>query len=134
MLTHRLLPVVVLRDASWALPLMDALLAGGLDVVEITLRTDAALDGIRRIRAEHPDVTIGAGTVLDAGVIPELADLGVRFAVSPGLNPAVVEATARAGMPLFPGVASPTDIESARALGLSTLKFFPPSRSAASRC
>jgi 2-dehydro-3-deoxyphosphogluconate aldolase/(4S)-4-hydroxy-2-oxoglutarate aldolase len=125
MFAQRLLPVVVLEDEAWALPLADALQAGGLDVVEITLRTKAALAGIAQIRARHPALTVGAGTVLDAGIVPRLADLGVGFLVSPGLNARVVAAAAAAGLPLLPGVATPTDIEAARALGLTTLKFFP---------
>lgn len=125
MLAKRLLPVVVLEDAAWALPLVEALLAGGLDVIEITLRTDAALDGMRQIRVAYPNVKLGAGTVLDAAIVPKLADLGIDFAVSPGLNPAVVEAAQQVAMPVYPGVANPTDVEAARALGLQTLKFFP---------
>ncbi|MCA8976137.1 MAG: bifunctional 4-hydroxy-2-oxoglutarate aldolase/2-dehydro-3-deoxy-phosphogluconate aldolase [Planctomycetes bacterium] len=125
MLNRRLLPVVVLEEAGWALPLADALLAGGLDIVEITLRTDAALDGIRQLRAAHPRLRIGAGTVIDADIVPQLVDLGVDFAVAPGLGTAVIEATLRVDMPLFAGIANPTDIETARAFGLRTLKFFP---------
>lgn len=125
MFAQRLLPVVVLEDVSWALPLTEALLKAGLDVVEITLRTDAALAGMRAIRGEFGDVKIGAGTVLDAEVVPQLRDLGVDFAVSPGLNAQVAAAARAAGMPLLPGVATATDIEAARAWGFDMLKFFP---------
>ena len=121
----RVLPVVVLERAADALPLVDALAEGGLTAVEITLRTPAALDGIRAIRSGRPEVTVGAGTVLDPSVVPELSDLGVGFAVAPGLSPTVVEATQAAGMPLFAGVTSPTEIEQARSFGLEVLKFFP---------
>ncbi len=125
MLEKRLLPVVVLENEDHAEPLAEALLAGGLDVIEVTLRTEAALGGIRKIRERLPAMQVGAGTVLDAGVVPKLADLGVSFAVAPGLNAGVVEAVQAAGMEIFPGVTSPTEIEMARALGVETLKFFP---------
>ena len=125
MLEKRLLPVVVLEDEDHAEPLAEALLAAGLDVIELTLRTPAALGGIRRIRERFPEMHVGAGTVLDPDVVPQLADLGVEFAVAPGLNAAVIQATQRVGMQIFPGVTSPTEIEMARALGVETLKFFP---------
>lgn len=125
MLEKRLLPVVVLDDENHAEPLAQALLAAGLDVIEITLRTEAALGGIRRIRERFPEMHVGAGTLLDPDIVPQLADLGVEFAVAPGLNAAVIQATQRAGMQIFPGVTSPTEIEMARALGVETLKFFP---------
>lgn len=125
MLAKRLLPVVVLNKMEWAEPLAEALLAGGLDVIEITLRTEAALPGMEVIIEKFPQMHVGAGTVIDAGFVPQLKAMGVEFAVSPGLNPNVVEAAQKAEMDLFPGVASPTEVESARALGLKTLKFFP---------
>lgn len=125
MLEKRLLPVVVLDREEYAEPLAEALLAAGLDVIEVTLRTEAALGGMKIIREKFPQMRVGAGTVLDAEVVPQLADLGVSFAVSPGLNPKVVEATQEAGMMIFPGVANPTDIEAARAMGVKVLKFFP---------
>jgi 2-dehydro-3-deoxyphosphogluconate aldolase/(4S)-4-hydroxy-2-oxoglutarate aldolase len=125
MLAKRLLPVVVLKKVEWAEPLAEALLAGGLDVIEVTLRTEAALAGIELIREKFPQMHVGAGTVLDAEIVPQLKAMGVEFAVSPGLNPKVVEAAGNAGMEIFPGVANPTDIEAARAMGLKILKFFP---------
>ena len=118
-------PVVVLNKVEWAEPLAEALLAGGLDVIEVTLRTEAAMDGMELIREKFPQMHVGAGTVLDAEIVPQLKAMGVEFAVSPGLNPRVVEAAQKAGMRIFPGVANPTDIEAARAMGLKTLKFFP---------
>lgn len=125
MLEQRLLPVVVLDEVEWAEPLAEALLAGGLDVIEVTLRTEAALRGMEVIREKFPQMHVGAGTVLDVEVIPELQARGVEFAVSPGLNPRVVEAAQAAGLEIYPGVANPTDIEAARAMGLRILKFFP---------
>ena len=121
MLAKRLLPVVVLKRVEWAEPLAESLLAGGLDVIEVTLRTEAALAGIELIREKFPEMHVGAGTVLDAEIVPQLKAMGVEFAVSPGLNPKVVEAAGHAGMEIFPGVANPTDIEAARAMGLKSL-------------
>lgn len=125
MFNQRLVPVVVLKEVAHAEPLAEALLAGGLDIIEVTLRTEAAIEGIVRIQKKFPEMKIGAGTVLDAEIIPQLVDIGCQFAVSPGLNPKVIEATQQAALPIFAGVANPTDIETARALGLHTLKFFP---------
>jgi 2-dehydro-3-deoxyphosphogluconate aldolase/(4S)-4-hydroxy-2-oxoglutarate aldolase len=125
MFEKRLLPVVVLDEVEHAEPLAEALLAGGLDVIELTLRTEAALEGIRRIRSKFPEMHVGAGTVLDAEVVPQLVDMGVEFAVAPGISAPVVEACQRAGLEIFPGITSPTEIELARSLGVGTLKFFP---------
>ncbi len=125
MLEKRLLPVVVLEDEEHAEPLAEALLAAGLDVIELTLRTDAALEGIRRIRERFPDMHVGAGTVLDPEVVPRLADMGVEFAVAPGISAPVVEAAQKAGLEIFPGVTSPTESALDRELGVPTLKFFP---------
>ena len=125
MLEERLLPIVVLENEDHAEPLAQALLAGGLDVVEITLRTPAALPGLRRIRERFPQMHVGAGTLLDPALVPQLVDIGVEFAVAPGVHAPVIEAAQEAGMPIFPGVTSSTEIEMARALGVETLKFFP---------
>lgn len=121
----RLLPVVVLDNADWAEPLAEALLAGGLDQIEITLRTEAALEGIRRVAAKFPQMRLGAGTVLEPGVISQLKNIGVSFLVTPGINPVVIEAAHEAGLQIYPGITSPTEIETARALGCRSLKFFP---------
>jgi len=124
-LQKRLVPVAVIDDVEQAIPLAEALLLGGLDVIEITLRTEAALGAMAAISAKVPQMTVGAGTILDAEVVPKLVDLGVTFGVAPGLNERVVEACATGGMPLVPGVITPSEVERARALGLSLLKFFP---------
>lgn len=125
MSNKRLLPVVVLNETAWAEPLAEALLAGGLDQIEITLRTDAALEGIRAVAKAYPQMRLGAGTVLDADIIPELKDIGVTFLVSPGVNPKVVEAAHEAGLKIYPGITSPSEIELARSLGCESVKFFP---------
>jgi 2-dehydro-3-deoxyphosphogluconate aldolase / (4S)-4-hydroxy-2-oxoglutarate aldolase len=121
----RVLPVIVLSAPAHALPLADALARGGLPLAEITLRTPAAMESIRIISAERPDVCVGAGTVLDEKQASDAIEAGAQFVVSPGLNPAVVETCQSRSIPVFPGVITPTEIESAMRLGLRVLKFFP---------
>lgn len=121
----RLLPVVVLERAEDAVPLARALLAGGLDVAEVTFRSDAAAESIARIAAEVPDMLIGAGTVLTAAQVAEARKAGAQFLVTPGYNPAVIAAAQAAGLPIVPGVNNPTGVETAMAAGLSLVKFFP---------
>ena len=123
--SKRLIPVTVIERVETAVPLAEALREGGLNVIEVTLRTDAALSAMGAIRSKFPDMVVGAGTVLDEGVVPRLADLGVAFLVSPGLNERVVEAAFRFDLAVTPGVVTPTEVEHARALGLQVLKFFP---------
>lgn len=119
------LPVIALPTADAAVPLADALAAGGIGALEVTLRTPCALEGIARIRAAHPEMAVGAGTVLDATTLAAAKEAGAAFAVSPGLDPEVVTAARSAGLSFVPGVATPTEIIRAVRLGLSTLKFFP---------
>lgn len=121
----RLIPVAVIDNADDALPLAEALRAGGLNVIELTLRTPAALEAIRRITKELPDMFVGAGTVIDANIVPEVIQAGARFCVAPGLNDSVLDACSKAGIPLIPGVVTPTEVERAMAKGLTLLKFFP---------
>lgn len=125
LLRSRILAVAVIERVADAVPLGRALLAGGLDVLEVTLRTEAAVEAICVLRRELPEMRIGAGTVLDPEAVPRLVGAGVSFAVSPGLSPAVFEACAKAGLPLVPGVMTPTEVERAMGLGARVLKFFP---------
>ncbi len=125
MKNQRLLPVVVLNEVDWAEPLAEALIAGGLEQIEITLRTPAALEGIARVAKKFPQMRLGAGTVLEPGIITELKHIGVSFLVTPGINPLVVEAAHEAGLQIYPGITSPTEIETARSLGCDAVKFFP---------
>ena len=118
-------PVIAIGSAEYALPLADALLAGGLPVVEITFRTAAAADVIRILAKERPALIVGAGTVLDTETVQTAVDAGARFAVAPGLNPRVVKAAQKLGLPFVPGVANPSDIEAGLELGCKLLKFFP---------
>lgn len=118
-------PVVQIDDPERAAALGRALIRGGLPIAEVTFRTPAAPMAIRRLKAECPTVTVGAGTVLTVAEVNVAAESGAAFVVSPGFNPAVVERSLEIGMPVVPGVNSPTQVEQALGLGLSLLKFFP---------
>jgi 2-dehydro-3-deoxyphosphogluconate aldolase/(4S)-4-hydroxy-2-oxoglutarate aldolase len=117
----RVVPVASLDNGDQADATARALQRGGLDCIEITFRTTAAAEAIRRVRAH----LVGAGTVLSPEQAAAAAAAGADFAVAPGTNPAVVEACRALGLPFFPGVATPSEIETARALGRTTLKLFP---------
>jgi 2-dehydro-3-deoxyphosphogluconate aldolase/(4S)-4-hydroxy-2-oxoglutarate aldolase len=115
----------VIEQAADAVPLAKALLAGGLGVAEITFRTAAASEALSRIRDEVPNMLLGAGTVLTQSHLLAARDAGAQFIVTPGFNPAIVEASQSAGLPIVPGVNNPTGVEQAMSLGLKTVKFFP---------
>lgn len=119
------MPVIVIDDSRHAVPLAEALLAGGLKTIEITLRTPAALDSIRAVAAACPDITIGAGTVTRADLAAAARDAGAAFAVSPGTTPAVIEGCRTAGLPLLPGAASVSEIMALQEAGFDAVKFFP---------
>jgi 2-dehydro-3-deoxyphosphogluconate aldolase/(4S)-4-hydroxy-2-oxoglutarate aldolase len=121
----RVVAVLTLDSTDAALPLADALLEGGVKGIELTLRTPAAMDCIRIIASERPDMLVGAGTVLTADQLHQVKDAGAAFAVSPGLNHAVSDAAAEIAYPYFPGVMTPSDIEAALAKNHKLLKFFP---------
>jgi 2-dehydro-3-deoxyphosphogluconate aldolase / (4S)-4-hydroxy-2-oxoglutarate aldolase len=122
---YKIVPVIAIDDVAQAIPLADALIAGGLPVAEITFRTAAAAEVIRTLTRDRPQLIVGAGTVLS----PETVDLakacGARFCVAPGLNPRVVSHARSVGMPFIPGISTATDIEAAMELGCKVLKFFP---------
>ncbi|HYN94453.1 MAG TPA: bifunctional 4-hydroxy-2-oxoglutarate aldolase/2-dehydro-3-deoxy-phosphogluconate aldolase [Pilimelia sp.] len=120
----RLVPVVVLADAKAADPLAEALLAGGLRTAEVTFRTPAAADAIREM-ARRPEFFVGAGTVLTPEQVDRAVDAGARFVVTPGFAPRVVARCVERGVPVFPGVATGTEVQMALDAGLSTVKFFP---------
>jgi 2-dehydro-3-deoxyphosphogluconate aldolase/(4S)-4-hydroxy-2-oxoglutarate aldolase len=105
--------------------LAKALLEGGVDIMELTLRTPAAIGALRRIRAEVPDMLAGAGTVLTPAQVEEVKNAGAEFAVSPGVNPRVMQAAKEAGLPFAPGISTPSDIEQALEFDCRLLKFFP---------
>lgn len=121
----RIVPVIVIRDPAQAVPLARALVAGGLNILEVTLRTPSALDAIKAIAAEVKDAIVGAGTVINAGLLNGAADAGARFIVSPGLGEDVAQAARARNVPLLAGVVSASDIMRGLALGLSSFKFFP---------
>jgi 2-dehydro-3-deoxyphosphogluconate aldolase/(4S)-4-hydroxy-2-oxoglutarate aldolase len=123
-LALKVIPVVALERAADAPRLADALVAGGLPCAEITFRTAAAADAIRAL-AGRADFSVGAGTVLDLEQARRAADSGARFVVSPGLNPKVVRFCRDNGIPVLPGVCTPSDITLAYEMGLQLLKFFP---------
>lgn len=119
------IPVIVLHDVRHAVPMARALVAGGIRMLEVTLRTPQALECMRAIAAEVPDAVVGAGTVRTSADAVAAARAGARFAVSPGFTPAVGRACRDAGLPLLPGVATGSEIMTAQEEGFSALKFFP---------
>jgi 2-dehydro-3-deoxyphosphogluconate aldolase/(4S)-4-hydroxy-2-oxoglutarate aldolase len=118
-------PVIAIEKVETALLLADALLEGGLPIVEITFRTAAAAEVIRRITQERPQLVVGAGTVLTSANLEAAKASGAAFAVAPGLNPQIVKQAQQMDLPCVPGVATPSDIELGLALGCNLLKFFP---------
>jgi len=117
--------VLVIDDAKDAVPLAAALRDGGITALELTLRTEAGLEAIRRIKAAHPSLLVGAGTVLTPIQVDQVKAAGADFAVAPGTNHRVLAAASSAGIPFGPGVATPSDIEAALEHGANLLKFFP---------
>lgn len=118
-------PVLTIEDVSHAVPLARALLEGGIGVVEVTLRTEAAMAAMAAMIAEVPDMVVGAGTVLTAAQYRAVADLGARFVVSPGSSPSVLEAAATSRTPFLPGAATPTEVLHLLEAGYRLQKFFP---------
>jgi 2-dehydro-3-deoxyphosphogluconate aldolase / (4S)-4-hydroxy-2-oxoglutarate aldolase len=122
---YGIVPVIAIENLAGALPLADALLQGGLPVVEITFRTLAAAEVIRTLTRERPQLIVGAGTALTLANLEAAKASGAAFAVAPGLNPQIVNQARQLGLPFVPGVATPSDIEAGLALGCTLLKFFP---------
>ncbi|SKC74502.1 bifunctional 4-hydroxy-2-oxoglutarate aldolase/2-dehydro-3-deoxy-phosphogluconate aldolase [Krasilnikoviella flava] len=124
---HRLVPVVVVDGADEGARLADALVAGGLPVAEITLRTAGGIDAIRAVARTQTDVVVGAGTVTTVDQVDAVVDAGARYIVSPGLSAAVVRRAQEHGVPVLPGVATPSEIMAALDLGIDVVKLFPAS-------
>ena len=120
-------PVIKLDDPSDAVPLAEALKAGGIPVAEVTFRTGAAEESIRRIANESEGTLVGAGTVLTEDQVKRAHAAGAQFIVSPGFDQGVVEKSLELGLPVLPGCATPTEIMAALKLGLTAVKFFPAS-------
>ena len=119
------MPVIAIERLEQALPLAEALLAGGISTLEITLRTPVALEAIRCIRRAFPDAYVGAGTVTTPEALRQVAEAGASFAVSPGLTRPLIEAAASSAIPLLPGVMTPTEVMTAMDAGFRFLKLFP---------
>jgi 2-dehydro-3-deoxyphosphogluconate aldolase/(4S)-4-hydroxy-2-oxoglutarate aldolase len=124
-----IVPVIKIDNAVDAVPLAKAIEAGGIPCAEITFRTDAAEDAIRRVAGECPDMLVGAGTVLSAEQIDRAIRAGAQFIVTPGFNPRVVSHALKQGVPIVPGCSTPTDIEQALEFGLEVVKFVPAEQS-----
>ena len=120
-----IVPVMVIHNVEHAVPLAHALVKGGLKVLEITLRTPAALESIKRIRAEVPDAVVGAGTIINIETLNKAIDAGAEFIVSPGTTDAMINAALATGVPLLPGIANPSDAMRLLEKGITEMKFFP---------
>lgn len=120
-----IVPVIAIDDAKKAVPLAKALVRGGLPAAEVTFRTAAAEEAIRKIRAEVPEMLVGAGTVLTKEQADRAIAAGVQFIVSPGFHPEITKYVIEQGMLMMPGTATPGEMEQAMAMGLSVVKFFP---------
>ncbi len=118
-------PVVVVDDLAQAVPVARALVAGGLPVIELTLRTPVALDAIRAIADEVPEILVGAGTVLTPGQAKEAKDAGAQFLVSPGATPSLLAGMTDTGLPFLPGTATVSEVLAVLETGLTEMKFFP---------
>ncbi|MFD8641881.1 bifunctional 4-hydroxy-2-oxoglutarate aldolase/2-dehydro-3-deoxy-phosphogluconate aldolase [Streptomyces zaomyceticus] len=118
-------PVVVIEDAADAVPLARALVAGGLPLIEVTLRTPAALEAVRAIAAEVPDAVVGAGTVVSAAGVAEAVGAGARFLVSPGWTERLLGAMRESGVPFLPGVSTASEVVALLEKGVDAMKFFP---------
>lgn len=125
--SKRVVPLVQSDDPATALKISEALLEGGLNVLEVVLRTDAALDCLEAIAKEFPQAHVGAGTVLSADQSKEVIRRGATFIVSPGLDPASVDVAKQADIPILPGISTATELQSAWNMGLRTVKLFPAS-------
>lgn len=126
---YGVIPVIAIESPEAAIPMADALIAGGLPVAEITFRTVVAGEVIATLRKARPDLLLGAGTILTLENLRLAKECGAQFGVAPGLNPAIVEEARRLNLPFVPGVLTPSEIEHALGLGAKVLKFFPAEES-----
>lgn len=121
----RVIPVIIIDDAENAVPLAHALLEGGVKTMEVTLRTPAALEAMKQITQQVPEMVVGAGTVLHPDQFQQVKAAGAKYAVSPGLSTMLVSAANDANLPYMPGAATSTEIMEALNLGVDVMKFFP---------
>ena len=122
---YGVVPVVVLEDAKDALPLAEALVAGGLPCAEVTFRTEAAEESIRLMSEKYPEMLVGAGTVLTTEQVDRATAAGAKFIVSPGFDPEIVDYCLEKEIPVFPGCITPSEVAQAVKRGLQVVKFFP---------
>lgn len=122
---HPVIPVVTIDDPDVATHLADALASGGIGIVEVTLRSDAGLAAIRRLKQSHPAMIVAAGTVVSARQMSDAGEAGADFAVSPGTTPALLKAAESTRFPYLPGVATASEAMAAAEAGLDVMKFFP---------
>ena len=120
-----IIPVIAIEDADKAKPLAEALLNGGINIIEITLRTDAALDAVKNIKSAFPEMIVGTGTIITDEQAQGAIDAGSQFGLSPGINPKILAQFASASIPFVPGIMTPSDILHAIELDQKYLKFFP---------
>ena len=125
LLISRVIPVITIEQVEHAVPLARALVAGGIRLLEITLRTDAGLEGAAAIIADVPEAVVGVGTVLTPADLARSVAVGARFALSPGATPELLDAAAQASIPFLPGVVTASELMRAVAHGFDTVKFFP---------
>lgn len=123
--TCGIIAVLVIDRVEDAVPLAKALLAGGVDVMELTLRTPAALDALKAIRADVPEMLAGVGTILTTDQVQQVVEAKAAFGVAPGVNPRILAAAREAGLSFAPGILTPSDIEASLEHGCKILKFFP---------
>ncbi len=121
----KVVPVMVINQLEQAVPLAKALVAGGIGILEVTLRTDCAVEAIRAIRQAVPEALVGAGTVLNTAQLEQVIEAGAQFAISPGTTPTLLQAAKARSIPLIPGVASVSDMMVALEHGYDHVKFFP---------
>jgi 2-dehydro-3-deoxyphosphogluconate aldolase/(4S)-4-hydroxy-2-oxoglutarate aldolase len=122
---HKIIPVIAIENIDHVLPLTDALIEGNLPLIEITFRTQIAIQAINQIRSERPDVMVGAGTVLTIDELHAAKEYGAAFAVAPGLNQEIVAEAQNLKFPFFPGIMTPSDLETALSMNCHICKFFP---------
>ena len=122
---YGVVPVVVLKDTKDAIPLADALIAGGLSCAEVTFRTDAAEESIRLMSEKYPEMLVGAGTVLTTEQVDRAVNAGAKFIVSPGFDAEIVDYCLDKNIPVFPGCITPSEVAQAVKRGLKVIKFFP---------
>ncbi len=123
--TSPVIPVMVINKLEHAVPLATALVEGGLKVLEITLRTPIALDAIKKIKAEVPGAIVGAGTVINLETLEKTIDAGSEFIVSPGVTDVLIDTALKSGIPILPGIVTPSEVMNLLEKGITEMKFFP---------